>query len=74
MISPILQALDPFFRFALAILYIPWTIWETMRDAVRTTISLNGYTAINPDGVLDVKETKQDENKQDEGEEGETKE
>jgi len=64
MISPIMQALNPFFSFVTTILFLPWTVWERVRETIRTSVSLNGYTAINPDGVLAERETKQDENEE----------
>ena len=69
MISTIIQALDPLFQIATSILYLPHTIWQKVSETIRTTVSLNGYTAIDPDGVLDEKD-----NSQDEKEEGEEKE
>ena len=50
---------------------LPWTVWEIVRETIRTTVSLNGYTGINPDGVLG--EEKEVEDDKDESE-GETKE
>lgn len=69
MIAPIMQALNPFFRFVTTILFLPWTVWERVRETIRTSVSLNGYTAINPDGVLAGRETSQDENEEATGKE-----
>lgn len=71
MISSIIQALDPLFQFATSILYLPNTIWQKVSETIRTTVSLNGYTAIDPDGVLDEKDFFKDE--KEEGEEKEEK-
>ncbi len=71
MISPIVQALNPFFQFITFIMLLPWTVLERVREIIRTTVSLNGYTGINPDGVLgEEKEVDDDEDES----EGETKE
>lgn len=73
MLAPIMQALDPLLKFAGIIFSLPWAIWDKMSETIRTTVSLNGYTAINPDGVLQEKEVTKDD--QDETqEEGESKE
>ena len=58
MIAPIIQAADPFFSFVTSLLSFPWTIWEQVKQTIRGTVSMNGYTAINPE--LDEEETKKD--------------
>lgn len=67
--STLMQALEPLLQFGKSILFLPWTTWEKVKETLRLSISLNGYTAINPDGVLAETEPEQDEE-----EEGETKE
>lgn len=76
MISPIVQAAEPFFLFFAAIFLLPWTLWDKAKEIIRSTVSLNGYTAINPDGVLDEREREvdNDKDKGEEKEEGEEKE
>ena len=72
MIAPILQALDPLFKLTGIVLSLPWTIWDKISETIRTTVSLNGYTAINPDGVFQEKDVTKDD-KDDGEEEGESK-
>ena len=64
-----MQAFDPFFQFVTYILFLPWSVWKRVSETIRTTISLNGYTAVDPNGVLG-----EEKDTQDEKEEGETKE
>lgn len=70
MISPMVQAAEPVFLFFASIFTLPWTPWNGLKEIIRSTISLNGYTAINPDGVLGEGEQR----RYDEKEEGEKKE
>ena len=70
MISPMVQATEPVFLFFASIFTLPWTLWNGLKEIIRSTISLNGYTAINPDGVLGEGEQR----RYDEKEEGEKKE
>lgn len=73
MIAPIVQAVEPVFLFFASLFTLPWTVWDKAREIIRSTVSLNGYTAINPNGVLDEeKEVHDDE--EEEKEEGEEKE
>jgi len=58
--SSTMQAIEPLFKFITSILFLPWTVWKRVRETIRTTVSLNGYTAINPDGVRHGKKTTQD--------------
>ena len=73
MISPVLQALDPVFQIIGVVFSLPWTIWDKISESIRTTISLNGYTAIDPDGVLKGEESTKND-KDDSEEEKESKE
>ena len=73
MIAPILQSLDPLFKLVGVFFSLPWLAWDKISETIRTTVSLNGYTAINPDGVLQEKEVSKDD-KDDAEEEGESKE
>ena len=57
MIAPIIQAADPFFSFVTSLLSFPWTIWEQVKQTIRGTVSMNGYTAIDPN---EEGETKKD--------------
>ena len=54
-------------------LTLPWTIWDRVTKIIRSTISLNGYTAMEPDGVLEEKEDHKEDGDEAE-EEGESKE
>lgn len=75
MISPIMQALDPLFKLVGFFFSLPWLAWDKISETIRTTVSLNGYTAINPDGVLQEKEVSKDDKGSDSAEEeGESKE
>lgn len=67
MISPVAQAIEPVFLFFAAIFVLPWTVWDRIKEIIRYTISLNGYTAVDPDGVLGEEKEVNDE----EGEEKE---
>ena len=49
MISPIIQAIEPFTVLLSSVLSFPWTIWERVKETIRTTVAMNGYTAINPE-------------------------
>lgn len=49
MIAPIIQAVDPLFSFVTSLLSFPWTIWERVKETIRTTVAMSGYTAINPE-------------------------
>lgn len=72
MIAPIVQAVEPVFLFFASLFTLPWTVWDKAKEIIRTTVSLNGYTAINPNGVLDEeKEVHDDEDEGEEKEEGE---
>ena len=73
MISTAIQALDPFFSILSFFLTLPWTIWDRVTKIIRSTISLNGYTAMEPDGVLEEKEDHKEDGDETE-EEGESKE
>lgn len=70
MISPTAQAVEPVFLFFASVFRLPWIVWDRLKEIIRSTISLNGYTAINPDGVLGEGEQR----RYDEKEEGEKKE
>lgn len=64
MISNVVQALEPLFTLLNSIFTIPWDVWDTVKDMVRSTVSLNGYTAMEPqdrDGVRDVCGASKDE-------------
>ena len=76
MISPIVQAAEPLFLFFASIFLLPWTLWDKAKEIIRSTVSLSGYTAINPDGVLGEagKDVNNDKNETEEKEEGEEKE
>lgn len=65
MISPAVQAVEPFFSFIGSLFTLPWTLWDTVKEIIRSTVSLNGYTVINPNGVLG------EEKEVDDGKEGE---
>lgn len=70
-----MQALDPFFKLVGGFFSLPWLAWDKISETIRTTVSLNGYTAINPDGVLQEKEVSKDDKGSDSAEEeGESKE
>ncbi len=64
------QAVEPVFLFFASIFTLPWTVWDKIKEIIRYTISLNGYTAVDPDGVLGEGE-KEVDNDKDEGEEKE---
>ena len=70
MISSIVQAIEPLFLFFASIFTLPWTVWDRIKEIIRYTISLNGYTAVDPDGVLKTQSNKVNDDK-DEGEEKE---
>lgn len=71
MISTITQWFHPLLSF----LRLPWTILDKVADIVRTTLSMNGYTALNPDGVFtEEKEVDDDKGSDSAEEEGESKE
>ncbi len=70
MISPVVQAFTPFFSFIGSLFTLPWTVWDRIKEIIRYTISLNGYTAVNPHGVEGEGEKEVDDDK-DEGEEKE---
>jgi len=76
MISPIVQAFDPIVSFIGSLFLLPWTVWVRLKEIIRSTVSLNGYTAMDPDGVLGEggKEVNNDKNETEEKEEGEEKE
>lgn len=75
MIAPVMQALDPLFKLVGVFFSLPWLAWDKISETIRTTVSLNGYTAINPDGVLQEKEVSKDDKGSDSAEEeGESKE
>ena len=70
MISPIVQAAESLFLFFASVFTLPWTLWDKVKETIRSTVSLNGYTAINPDGVLDRGEQSKHEEKEEGEEEG----
>lgn len=75
MISPIVQAAEPVFLFFASIFTLPWTVWDKVKEIIRSTVSLNGYTAVDPDGVLgEEKEVNDDKGSDSAEEEGENKE
>ena len=76
MISPTAQAVESLFLFFASVFTLPWTVWDRLKEIIRSTISLNGYTAINPDGVLGEGEkvVDNDKDESEEKEEGEEKE
>lgn len=72
MISPIVQAVEPVFLFFASLFTLPWTVWDKAKEIIRTSVSLNGYSAVEPDGVLgEEKEVEDDEDEGEEKEEGE---
>jgi len=70
------QAVEPVFLFFASIFTLPWTVWDKIKEIIRYTISLNGHTAVDPDGVLDEREKEVDDVKGSDSaeEEGESKE
>ena len=76
MISPIIQAFTPIFSFIEFLFLLPWATWVKVKEIIRSIVSLNGYTAMNPDGVLDgaKEEVSDDKDESEEKEEGEEKE
>ena len=70
MISPVAQAIEPLFLFFASIFTLPWTVWDKVKEIIRSTVSLNGHSAVEPDGVLKTQSNKVDDDK-DEGEEKE---
>jgi len=76
MISPIVQAAESLFLFFASVFTLPWALWDVVKETIRSTVSLNGYTAINPDGVLGEGEkvVDNDKDESEEKEEGEEKE
>lgn len=75
MISPIVQAAEPVFLFFASIFTLPWTLWNGLKEIIRSTVSLNGYTAVDPDGVVgEEKEVNDDKDEAEEEGEGEEKE
>ena len=73
MISPMVQAAEPVFLFFASIFTLPWTLWNGLKEIIRSTVSLNGYTAVDPDGVLG-EEKEVNDDKDEAEEEGENKE
>lgn len=72
MISSIVQAIEPLFLFFASIFTLPWTVWDKVKEIIRSTVSLNGYAAVDPDGVLGKeKEVNDDKDEGEEKEEGE---
>ena len=64
MISSVAAAYESFFSLLHVVLTLPMTAWDKLKEIVRSTISTNGYTAI--DGVFeDEGETKDDETEED---------
>lgn len=61
MISATMQAVDPLFALVTKLFSLPRIIWERVKETIRTTVSVNGYTAINPDGVLMKNKDAEDE-------------
>jgi len=64
MISSVMQALEPLFAFLSSFFAIPWDAWDMVKEIVRSTVSLNGGTAVEPmetDGVLDICGASKDE-------------
>lgn len=75
MISPLVQAVEPVFSLFASIFTLPWTMWNIVKEIIRSTVSLNGYTAVDPDGVLsEEKEVNDDKGSDSAEEEGESKE
>ena len=75
MMHPIIQALNPIISMFGLLFSLPWTIWDGVTKIIRSTVTLNGYTGINPDGVLEEKEVSKDDKGSDSAEEeGESKE
>ena len=75
MMHPIMQGLNQILSMFGFLFYLPWTIWDGLTKIIRSTVSLNGYTGINPDGVLQEKEVSKDDKSSDSAEEeGESKE
>ena len=75
MMHPIMQGLNQIFSMFGFLFSLPWTIWDGLTKIIRSTVSLNGYTGINPDGVLQEKEVSKDDKSSDSAEEeGESKE
>ena len=67
------QAVEPVFLFFASIFTLPWTVWNRLKEIIRSTVSLNGYTAVDPDGVLG-EEKEVNDDKDEAEEEGESKE
>jgi len=61
MIAPFIQAVDPIFSFAQTLIALPRTVWDWVKDIIRYSVSLNGYTAVDPDGVLTENKESEDE-------------
>lgn len=75
MMHPIIQALNPIISMFSFFFSLPWTIWDGVTKIIRSTVTLNGYTGINPDGVLEEREVSKDDKGSDSAEEeGESKE
>lgn len=75
MLHPIIQAINPILAMFGFLFSLPWTIWDGVTKIIRSTVMLNGYTGINPDGVLEEKEVSKDDKGSDSAEEeGENKE
>lgn len=75
MMHPIIQALNPIISMFGLLFSLPWTIWDGVTKIIRSTVTFNGYTGINPDGVLEEKEVSKDDKGSDSAEEeGENKE
>lgn len=70
---PIMQALNPIISMLSSFFSLPLTIWDGVTKIIRSTVSLNGYTGLDLDGVLKESDVPKDD--QDEAEEeGESKE
>jgi len=68
-----MQAINPLFEIVGFFFSLPWTIWDKISETIRTTVSLNGYSAIDPNGVSPGSEYSKDDTDEAE-EEGESKE
>ena len=61
MISPIIKAVDPICSLVTSAIALPWVVWDWVKDIMRRTVAMNGYTAIYPDGVLMKNKDSEDE-------------
>ena len=59
MISPIIKAVDPICSLVTSAIALPWVVWDWVKDIMRRTVAMNGYTAI--DGVLMKNKDSEDE-------------